>query len=94
MNPAVFYLERVRFDQFRELEELRRCGSNGVEIGVLEELFGGLPFRRNNLQHLLQEVENLVGEPIYVVHAVLLDALSDVAFQIWRVKLYVHVFVL
>ena len=64
-----------------------------VKMDAKPNLFGGLPFRRNNLQHLLQEVENLVGEPIYVVHAVLLDALSDVAFQIWRVKLYVHVFV-
>ena len=64
-----------------------------VKMDAKPNLFGGLPFRRNNLQHLLQEVENLVGESIYVVHAVLLDALPDVAFQIWRVQLHVHVFV-
>ena len=64
-----------------------------MKTGGKPNLLGSLPLRGNDLQHLLEEVEDLVGEPVHVVHAVLLDALSDVALQIGRVELHVHVFV-
>ena len=97
LQNAVLHLERVRLDRRRQLRQFRRPGADLVEVGVLQQLrvnrrnrgnlLGGLSLGRDDLEHLGEEVDDLVGDPVHVVDAVVLHALAKIARQVARVVL-------
>lgn len=97
LENAVLDLERVRLDRRRQLRQFRRPGADLVEVGVLQQLrvnrrsrgnlLGGLSPGRHDLEHLGEEVDDLVGDPVHVVDAVVLHALAKIARQVARVVL-------
>ena len=97
LENAVLDLERMRLDRRRQLRQFRRAGADLVEVGVLQQLrvnrrnrgnlLGGLSLGRDDLEHLGEEVDDVVGDPVHVVDAVVLHALAKIARQIARVVL-------